>query len=136
MHLKDVLAVGEPHETCRWGEGIVDIEACVRALSAIGYGGAYTVEHEPETLRPERGSAARCESSSKGGSREGRDRRLRQHRARAMRRGSCAVDGLELVGATDVDPRAAERLSPQFGGRAYAILDALLADDRVELSST
>ena len=32
VHLKDVLAVGEPHETCRWGEGVVPIEECVRAL--------------------------------------------------------------------------------------------------------
>ena len=32
VHLKDVLAAGEPHETCRWGDGIVPIEACVRAL--------------------------------------------------------------------------------------------------------
>lgn len=44
-----------------------------------------------------------------------------------------AVDGLELVGATDVDPGAAERLVAQFGGRAYANLDELLADDAVEL---
>ena len=44
-----------------------------------------------------------------------------------------AVDGLELVAATDVDPGAAERLVAQFGGRAYASLDELLADDAVEL---
>jgi L-ribulose-5-phosphate 3-epimerase len=52
VHLKDVLATGEPHETCRWGEGIVDIEACVRALWRIGYGGAIAVEHEPEDHDP------------------------------------------------------------------------------------
>ena len=52
VHLKDVLAVGEPHETCRWGEGIVDIAACVRALRRIGYAGTYTVEHEPEDHDP------------------------------------------------------------------------------------
>jgi sugar phosphate isomerase/epimerase len=52
VHLKDVLAAGEPHETCRWGEGIVDIEACVRALGRIGYTGTYTVEHEPEDHDP------------------------------------------------------------------------------------
>ena len=44
-----------------------------------------------------------------------------------------AVDGLELVGATDVDPGASERLAAQFGGRAYASLDELLAADAVEL---
>ena len=52
VHLKDVLAVGEPHETCRWGRGIVDIEGCVRALQAIGYGGAISIEHEPESFDP------------------------------------------------------------------------------------
>jgi sugar phosphate isomerase/epimerase len=52
VHLKDVRAKGEPHETCLWGEGIVDVEACVRALQRIGYTGALTVEHEPEDHDP------------------------------------------------------------------------------------
>jgi sugar phosphate isomerase/epimerase len=52
VHLKDVLRPGEPHDTCRWGEGIVDVEACVRALQRIGYAGAYVVEHEPEDRDP------------------------------------------------------------------------------------
>lgn len=52
VHLKDVRHVGEPHETCAWGEGIVDVEACVRVLRARGYTGAYTVEHEPEDHDP------------------------------------------------------------------------------------
>jgi sugar phosphate isomerase/epimerase len=52
VHLKDVRAVGEPHETCRWGEGIVDVEGCVRALRSIGYTGTIVVEHEPETFDP------------------------------------------------------------------------------------
>jgi sugar phosphate isomerase/epimerase len=52
VHLKDVLAVGEPHDTCRWGAGIVPIEECVRTLQRLGYDGAITVEHEPETFDP------------------------------------------------------------------------------------
>jgi sugar phosphate isomerase/epimerase len=52
VHLKDVLHEGEPHETCAWGDGIVDVEACVGALRAIGYTGALTVEHEPEDRDP------------------------------------------------------------------------------------
>jgi L-ribulose-5-phosphate 3-epimerase len=44
--------VGEPHETCRWGDGIVPIESCVRALQRLGYTGALAVEHEPETYDP------------------------------------------------------------------------------------
>lgn len=52
VHLKDVLHHGEPHVTCPWGEGVVDVEACVRALDRIGYAGALTVEHEPEDHDP------------------------------------------------------------------------------------
>jgi L-ribulose-5-phosphate 3-epimerase len=52
VHLKDVLALGEPHETCRWGEGIVPIEECVRTLRRLGYAGSIAVEHEPETFDP------------------------------------------------------------------------------------
>jgi L-ribulose-5-phosphate 3-epimerase len=52
VHLKDVKARGEPHETCRWGEGIVDVERCVRALERIGYDSAISVEHEPEDHDP------------------------------------------------------------------------------------
>src|ERR671922_236155 len=43
VHLKDVRAVGEPHDTCPWGEGVVDVEACVRALQQIGYEGALVI---------------------------------------------------------------------------------------------
>ena len=52
VHLKDVLHEGEPHETCAWGQGIVDVEACLRALLRIDYVGVYTVEHEPENRDP------------------------------------------------------------------------------------
>jgi L-ribulose-5-phosphate 3-epimerase len=52
VHLKDVLREGEPHDTCRWGEGVVPVEECVRALQRIGYTGAITVEHEPEREDP------------------------------------------------------------------------------------
>jgi L-ribulose-5-phosphate 3-epimerase len=52
LHLKDVVREGEPHDTCRWGEGIVDVEACVGAAQRIGYRGAYAVEHEPEDHDP------------------------------------------------------------------------------------
>jgi L-ribulose-5-phosphate 3-epimerase len=52
VHLKDVLHEGEPHDTCAWGEGVVDVESCVRSLRRIGYAGALTVEHEPEDRDP------------------------------------------------------------------------------------
>jgi L-ribulose-5-phosphate 3-epimerase len=52
VHLKDVQAVGEPHDTCVWGDGVVDVAACVRALQEIGYDGYLTIEHEPEDHDP------------------------------------------------------------------------------------
>ncbi len=51
VHLKDVLQVGE-HETCRFGEGVVPIRACVEVLQRIGYTGAISVEHEPNLADP------------------------------------------------------------------------------------
>jgi sugar phosphate isomerase/epimerase len=57
VHLKDVLAPGA-HETCRYGRGVVPIEACVRALQQIGYQGAISVEHEPEYFDPSEDCAA------------------------------------------------------------------------------
>jgi sugar phosphate isomerase/epimerase len=51
VHLKDVRQVGA-HETCRYGEGIVPVEACVAMLKKIGYTGAISVEHEPELFDP------------------------------------------------------------------------------------
>jgi L-ribulose-5-phosphate 3-epimerase len=52
VHLKDVLREGEPHDTCAWGAGIADVEACVRTLRRLGYAGAYSIEHEPEDHDP------------------------------------------------------------------------------------
>lgn len=51
VHLKDVLAAGA-HDTCRYGAGVVPIERCVRVLQGMGYAGAISVEHEPETFDP------------------------------------------------------------------------------------
>jgi sugar phosphate isomerase/epimerase len=51
VHLKDIRAPGA-HDTCSWGEGCVPIEECVRVLRRIGYGGAISVEHEPERSDP------------------------------------------------------------------------------------
>lgn len=52
VHLKDVLRCGEPHETCRWGRGVVDAQACVAALQRVGYTGAVAIEHEPARFDP------------------------------------------------------------------------------------
>ena len=59
VHLKDVLdpaQVDGKHVTCRYGDGIVPLEACVRALQEIGYdssqAGGISIEHEPEDYDP------------------------------------------------------------------------------------
>lgn len=51
VHLKDVLAAGA-HHTCRFGQGIVPLRACVRALRQIGYADPLSIEHEPEQGDP------------------------------------------------------------------------------------
>src|SRR5512141_1983897 len=43
VHVKDVLGSGS-HQTCRLGDGIVDIPAVLAALQAIGYKGSYSWE--------------------------------------------------------------------------------------------
>jgi L-ribulose-5-phosphate 3-epimerase len=51
VHLKDVRAAGA-HDTCAYGEGVVPIADCVKALHEIGYEGAISIEHEPEHYNP------------------------------------------------------------------------------------
>lgn len=51
VHLKDIRAAGA-HETCRFGEGIVPVEACVRELQRQGYRGPLAIEDEPELSDP------------------------------------------------------------------------------------
>lgn len=51
LHLKDVKAAGA-HDTCRFGQGVAEIAACVEALREVGYGGVIGIEHEPEHHDP------------------------------------------------------------------------------------
>lgn len=51
IHLKDVRAAGG-HDTCRYGEGVVNIEGCVQTLKRLGYTGAISIEHEPDLFDP------------------------------------------------------------------------------------
>jgi sugar phosphate isomerase/epimerase len=52
VHLKDVRHRGYPHETCRWGQGVVPVEECLRTLLELGYTGGLQIEHEPEHEDP------------------------------------------------------------------------------------
>ncbi len=51
VHFKDVKEVGS-HHTCRFGDGIVDLENSLATLKEIGYNGVIGIEHEPETHNP------------------------------------------------------------------------------------
>lgn len=51
VHLKDVLAVGG-HEPCRFGEGIVPIQACVRVLLRLGYAAPFSIEQNSGSFDP------------------------------------------------------------------------------------
>jgi sugar phosphate isomerase/epimerase len=66
VHLKDVLAPGA-HDTCRYGQGCVPIEACVRVLKAQGYAGYFSVEHEPEQFDPSEDCRASFDTPVAGG---------------------------------------------------------------------
>jgi sugar phosphate isomerase/epimerase len=51
VHLKDVRQVGS-HDACRYGEGIVPLERCVRVLQEVGYAGAISIEQETSPYDP------------------------------------------------------------------------------------
>jgi sugar phosphate isomerase/epimerase len=51
VHLKDVKGVGE-HQSCQFGQGVVDIKGVVRELKRMGYKGHLSIEHEPEDHDP------------------------------------------------------------------------------------
>lgn len=51
VHLRDVLAPGS-EVSCRFGQGCVPLEACVRNLRQIDYRGPISIEHNPEDFDP------------------------------------------------------------------------------------
>jgi sugar phosphate isomerase/epimerase len=51
VHVKDVRSAGA-HETCRLGDGVVNIPGALAALRDIGYSGWYSWEDEPEDRNP------------------------------------------------------------------------------------
>ena len=135
VHLKDVRAVSEPHETCRWGDGIVPIERCVRTLQRLRLRGRdrrWSTSRRRST-RPT--TSARCARSSSSGSPERRARRRREHRGAVcgVHRRSTA---LAFVGATDLVAGRAAELPSAHGGRAYGSLDECSPMTRSTSSST
>ncbi len=51
VHFKDVKEAGT-HQTCRFGDGIVNLKGSLEALQEIGYTGVLGIEHEPEEHNP------------------------------------------------------------------------------------
>jgi L-ribulose-5-phosphate 3-epimerase len=51
VHLRDVIGAGQ-EDSCRFGAGVVPLQACIRALRNQDYRGALSVEHEPEAFDP------------------------------------------------------------------------------------
>lgn len=62
IHLKDIhepnikkpgiTLVDMGHESCKLGDGIIDIKSCLEALDEINYTGPVAIEHEPEDRDP------------------------------------------------------------------------------------
>jgi sugar phosphate isomerase/epimerase len=50
-HIKDVKDHGG-HDTCLLGEGVAQVEVCMKAFQEIGYDGWYSWEDEPEDRNP------------------------------------------------------------------------------------
>jgi L-ribulose-5-phosphate 3-epimerase len=50
MHLKDAAA--DRKGSCRFGQGVVPLERCVRLLLDMGYTGGFSIEHEPHHHDP------------------------------------------------------------------------------------
>lgn len=51
IHLKDVRAP-DGHDTVKFGDGVVGIQACVEVIKEIGYTGFISIEHEPHEYDP------------------------------------------------------------------------------------
>lgn len=151
VHLKDVKAkraettglmfVDMGHETCRAGDGIVPMRAIVTALRTRGFRGPIGIEHEPELFDPREDV------------RESRERVERWWDAvevkeiapplRVVVVGCGNIAGaygeamrarreIQILGATDIDPARAAAWAEKHGGKAYASLEAVLADPEVE----
>ena len=151
IHLKDVKPpraektglefVDMGHETCRLGDGIVPVRAIVEHLRGTGFRGSIGIEHEPETFDPSaevRESRERVESWWDGLQVKEAAPPLKVvvvgcgniagQYGEALRR----CPEISILGAQDLDPARAQDWAAKHGGKAYASLDAVLADPGVE----
>lgn len=152
IHLKDVKPpraektglqfVDMGHETCRAGDGIVGMQAVVEYLREIGFRGSIGIEHEPETFDPReevRESRERVERWWQGAQVKEPAPPLKVAvvgcgniaggYGEAMLRYPAEI---RILGASDLDPARAKEWVEKHGGKAYASLEAVLADPEVE----
>ena len=151
VHLKDVKArraaktglqfIDMGHETCRLGDGVGGMPALVATLRERGFRGPIGIEHEPEEFDPREDLRA------------GRERAEQWWNAVVVKESApplrVAVVGcgniagpygeamrahpeIRILGASDIDTERAGAWAGKFGGKAYASLEAVLADPEVE----
>ena len=151
VHLKDVKApragktgfefVDMGHETCRLGDGVVPAAAIVEFLRTSDFRGPLCIEHEPEEFDPSRDAAESRERVERWWSAVELKETAPPLRVAVVGCGNIAgaygeamrADrGIEIRGATDINPAAAKAWVEKNGGRAYASLDEVLADPSVE----
>ena len=133
VHLKDVRAARRAARDLPLGRGRRPGRAVrprARSASATPARSPSSTSRRPSTRAT---TSARCASSSRSGSRECRARRRAATSPPATRESIAAEPRLAFAGATDVLPGRAAELVARHGGRAYASLDALLADDAVDV---
>ncbi len=153
VHLKDVLPPRSEktglmfqdmgHETCEFGKGIVDIEESIGFLIEQGYRGALSIEHEPEEFDPREDCRASLEKTKSwinsaivgitppkpvGVAIVGCGNIANRYAAQIN-----TYPHVKLIGHQDIDPSRAKALADEFGGIVFDDLDAVLADDRVEI---
>ncbi len=151
VHLKDVKAkraektgfsfIDMGHETCRLGEGVVSMQAIVAVLRAREFRGPIGIEHEPEQFDPRqdvRESRERVEQWWDAIEVAESAPPLRVvvvgcgNIAGAYGEAMRARREIQILGASDLDHSRAAAWTEKHGGHAYASLDAVLADPKVE----
>ena len=151
VHLKDVKAlraektgfefIDMGHETCALGGGVVPIEGIVKWLREQGFRGPMGIEHEPEEFDPAEDIKLSLNRVQAWWTEATPSPEYEPLRVVVVGCGNIAGSygealkarpEIEILGASDIDVARAEAWAAKHGGKAYASLDAVLADPQVE----
>lgn len=151
VHLKDVKPrrpaktglefVDMGHETCRIGDGLLPAPLLLAALRERDFRGPIGIEHEPEEFDPREDVRVSRERVERWWSTVQVKESAPPLRVAVVGCGNIAGPygeamrahpQIRILGAADIDPARAEAWTRVHGGRAYASLDAVLADPEVE----